>query len=302
MVNIVVTGGHRLQWWLLLLTPLFSPVPGSARLRPHHQGQPDASTTTSEASPPSAASSSSGPRSPATSDRPLLLRAVGSPGCPGGRARTVHPQRPARPAAAGRRGSGRLPGRLHGTFCAEPGSDLQAEAARPGRGDGGLRGAPADRDRRQRPSASLRAISVVRDTAVDLGAAGPVLGVVLFLLWANLLVAGASNGVNVTDGLDGLATGASVMVFGAYTGIGLVMQPGLLSAAGAHSTTCATRSTSAWSPAPSGVPASASVVERLARQHHHGRHGIALPRRGAGGSGHPDPHRGAAHPARESSL
>src|SRR4051794_16606162 len=65
------------------------------------------------------------------------------------------------------------------------------------------------------------AISTVRDTALDLAVAGPVLGLVLFVLWANVLVAGASNGVNITDGLDGLAAGASVMVFGAYTGISL---------------------------------------------------------------------------------
>jgi phospho-N-acetylmuramoyl-pentapeptide-transferase len=39
--------------------------------------------------------------------------------------------------------------------------------------------------------------------------------VVILLIW--LLVAGTSNAVNLTDGLDGLATGASVMVFGAYT-------------------------------------------------------------------------------------
>lgn len=32
-----------------------------------------------------------------------------------------------------------------------------------------------------------------------------------------LLIAGASNAVNLTDGLDGLAAGASMMVFGAYT-------------------------------------------------------------------------------------
>ena len=32
-----------------------------------------------------------------------------------------------------------------------------------------------------------------------------------------LIIAGTSNAVNLTDGLDGLATGASVMVFGAYT-------------------------------------------------------------------------------------
>jgi phospho-N-acetylmuramoyl-pentapeptide-transferase len=71
-----------------------------------------------------------------------------------------------------------------------------------------------------RPSAST-AISFIRDTALDLDAAGPVLGVALFVLWANLLVAGASNGVNITDGLDGLVTGASVMVFGGYAGISL---------------------------------------------------------------------------------
>ena len=35
------------------------------------------------------------------------------------------------------------------------------------------------------------------------------------------MIAAMSNGVNLTDGLDGLATGASVMVFGAYTLIGI---------------------------------------------------------------------------------
>jgi phospho-N-acetylmuramoyl-pentapeptide-transferase len=38
--------------------------------------------------------------------------------------------------------------------------------------------------------------------------------IVVFVL---VMIAGTSNGVNLTDGLDGLATGASVMVFGAYT-------------------------------------------------------------------------------------
>ncbi|YAL84375.1 phospho-N-acetylmuramoyl-pentapeptide-transferase [Dermacoccaceae bacterium W4C1] len=69
-------------------------------------------------------------------------------------------------------------------------------------------------------------ISFVRDTLItradgsglslDLAAGGTVLGVILFVIWANLLIAGTSNGVNLTDGLDGLATGACVMVFGAY--------------------------------------------------------------------------------------
>jgi phospho-N-acetylmuramoyl-pentapeptide-transferase len=38
--------------------------------------------------------------------------------------------------------------------------------------------------------------------------------VAIALIW--LIVTATSNGVNLTDGLDGLATGASVMVFGAY--------------------------------------------------------------------------------------
>ena len=47
----------------------------------------------------------------------------------------------------------------------------------------------------------------------DLGLALPPL---LFVAWAWLMVAAASNGVNLTDGLDGLAAGASTMVFAAY--------------------------------------------------------------------------------------
>lgn len=38
----------------------------------------------------------------------------------------------------------------------------------------------------------------------------------VIVVWVLLMIAGASNGVNLTDGLDGLATGASAMVFGAY--------------------------------------------------------------------------------------
>ena len=61
-----------------------------------------------------------------------------------------------------------------------------------------------------------------------------------------------SNGVNLTDGLDGLATGASVMVFGAYTFIGVWQSPE--SCARGHpdqaapATRCAIRWTSRSSP------------------------------------------------------
>jgi phospho-N-acetylmuramoyl-pentapeptide-transferase len=63
-------------------------------------------------------------------------------------------------------------------------------------------------------------ISFIRDTNIDLAFAGPALGLLLFVVWAQLMISGWSNGVNLTDGLDGLATGTSVMVFAAYVLIG----------------------------------------------------------------------------------
>lgn len=76
------------------------------------------------------------------------------------------------------------------------------------------------RDEDGRSPAST-AVSFLRDTALDLGFAGPALGGVLFTVWAYVLVAGASNGVNITDGLDGLAAGACVILFGTYAVIAL---------------------------------------------------------------------------------
>jgi len=68
------------------------------------------------------------------------------------------------------------------------------------------------------------AISFLRDTNIDLAFAGPMLGLVLFVIWSNFIVTATTNGVNLTDGLDGLATGASIMVFGAYTLMGIWQQ------------------------------------------------------------------------------
>jgi phospho-N-acetylmuramoyl-pentapeptide-transferase len=57
-------------------------------------------------------------------------------------------------------------------------------------------------------------LSAVRDTSI-------VLGSVVVVIWIALMVTATSNGVNLTDGLDGLATGASVMTFLAFILIGI---------------------------------------------------------------------------------
>jgi phospho-N-acetylmuramoyl-pentapeptide-transferase len=59
-------------------------------------------------------------------------------------------------------------------------------------------------------------ISFLRDTNLDLAFAGTTVGLILFVLWANFLITAWSNAVNLTDGLDGLATGSSLIFFGAY--------------------------------------------------------------------------------------
>ena len=61
------------------------------------------------------------------------------------------------------------------------------------------------------------AISFVRETALDLAFAGPIIGGILFVIWANIINTAATNAVNLTDGLDGLAAAATAMVTAAYT-------------------------------------------------------------------------------------
>jgi len=52
-------------------------------------------------------------------------------------------------------------------------------------------------------------ISFIHDSAIALGIVG-------FIVWAFLMISATSNAVNLTDGLDGLATGTSAMVFASY--------------------------------------------------------------------------------------
>ncbi|MFY9262788.1 MAG: phospho-N-acetylmuramoyl-pentapeptide-transferase [Actinomycetaceae bacterium] len=60
-------------------------------------------------------------------------------------------------------------------------------------------------------------ISIVRDLNIDFTHFGVIAGTIIFVLWVNFLITAWSNAVNLTDGLDGLAAGASTLAFGAYT-------------------------------------------------------------------------------------
>lgn len=60
------------------------------------------------------------------------------------------------------------------------------------------------------------AISVFRDTSWDFAFFGTITGAILFVVWSNLISTATTNAVNLTDGLDGLATGAVAMVAVGY--------------------------------------------------------------------------------------
>jgi len=71
-----------------------------------------------------------------------------------------------------------------------------------------------------RTPASFR-VSFLRDTNLNMRTWGLALGLLLFVIWANFLITAWSNAVNLTDGLDGLATGVSLFVFAIYLLVGL---------------------------------------------------------------------------------
>ena len=83
---------------------------------------------------------------------------------------------------------------------------------------------------------------------------GVSIGPVLFVVWVIFMVAGTSNGVNLTDGLDGLATGAAILALAAYMIIG-IWQCG----------------TTARSSSPSRVTPSVTADLAIVRRHRDGR-------------------------------
>lgn len=66
------------------------------------------------------------------------------------------------------------------------------------------------------PSAQA-GISFVEKPIINFEFAGRGLAIVLFIIWVNLLMTAWSNAVNLTDGLDGLASGSSMIAFTGYT-------------------------------------------------------------------------------------
>lgn len=69
------------------------------------------------------------------------------------------------------------------------------------------------------PASSM--ISAIRDISwLDFAAFGVVGGGIAFAVWVTLIIVSTSNGVNVADGLDGLATGAAIFAISSYIFIG----------------------------------------------------------------------------------
>jgi phospho-N-acetylmuramoyl-pentapeptide-transferase len=63
-------------------------------------------------------------------------------------------------------------------------------------------------------------ISFIRDLPIDFMQLGTVIGIAVFIVWITLIVTATSNGVNVADGLDGLATGSGILAIGSFVVIG----------------------------------------------------------------------------------
>ncbi len=68
------------------------------------------------------------------------------------------------------------------------------------------------------PSAQA-GMSFIEEPFFDFAFAGRLVAIILFVIWVNFLMTAWTNAVNLTDGLDGLAAGSSMI---AFTGYGIV--------------------------------------------------------------------------------
>lgn len=66
------------------------------------------------------------------------------------------------------------------------------------------------------PSAQA-AVSFIEYPVIDFTKLGKIAALILFIIWVNFLMTAWTNAVNLTDGLDGLAAGSSMIAFLGYT-------------------------------------------------------------------------------------
>lgn len=65
------------------------------------------------------------------------------------------------------------------------------------------------------PSAQA-GMSFIEEPFFSFEFAGKVVAIVLFVIWVNFLMTAWTNAINLTDGLDGLAAGSSMIAFMGY--------------------------------------------------------------------------------------
>lgn len=65
-------------------------------------------------------------------------------------------------------------------------------------------------------SSAQAGMSFIEEPFFSFEFAGRIVATVLFVIWVNFLVTAWTNAVNLTDGLDGLATGSSMIAFAGY--------------------------------------------------------------------------------------
>ena len=126
---------------------------------------------------------------------------------PPGHPAAADDERPARPVPHDRARDRRLPRRLHQDLASSAASACARSrswrARSPSASSSPVLALNFRNDQYRTPASPF--ISFVRDTHINLAFAGTIGGVLLFVIWANIMIAGTSNGVNLTDGLDGLA-------------------------------------------------------------------------------------------------
>ena len=148
-------------------------------------------------------------------------------------------------------------------------------------------------------------ISFIRDLPLDFMVFGTVVGIILYVIWICLLTVGASNAVNVTDGLDGLAGGASILAIGSFVIIGF-WQFNQSCFSENLNPSDAYRCYDVRDPLDIAIVATAIVggahriplVEHEPRAHLHGRHRLARARRRPRRPRDREPHRAAPAPHR----